>query len=126
MPAICSIIDTEDWNQIDDSKCSLFKSTKHLSPNQVIHLLENYFFQQIKKMKQKELLMKHTAEICQFFDAENMNGRKFVAMNKKEFVNGLKAFCNNKGLHAALTKLHKVMTDCDLNIMSHLQSECLC
>eukprot|EP01084_Bolivina_argentea_P269646 458320_1 len=52
-----AIIDTEKWDEVDDSECTLFKSVKHLANNQLVYLLQNYFFNQITKKKLKEKLL---------------------------------------------------------------------
>eukprot|EP01083_Nonionella_stella_P193970 715789_1 len=84
------IIDTEKWDEIDDSECTLFKSPKHLSHNQLVYLLQNYFFNQITKPAMKTLLLKYKDTIIEYFTNKKIDGKQFVAMKKRTFTKEIK------------------------------------
>eukprot|EP01083_Nonionella_stella_P279631 951219_1 len=107
-------VDTQHWEDVEDSECTLFTSVKHLSSTQLIYLVKHHF---INKMTQKnrDKLGKHEEKVCTYFTENSINGHRFVQMKKKEFVKALKTYCEDRALAGPLTQLYKVMTECNLS-----------
>eukprot|EP01084_Bolivina_argentea_P249776 418285_1 len=110
---------TESWLDVCDLTCTVLQNDKinmkDLSHKQFLYLLKQYWFDQIKEGKKKQLLNHYKDTIIASLINCKMNGRMFDSMPKKHFLEMVFAYCNDKTLTAALAKLYTNINKFDLD-----------
>eukprot|EP01083_Nonionella_stella_P298984 1014604_1 len=119
----------DEWNKIQEiTECPLFKSVKHLTHKQFVHVLDNYFFDAVDqsdnvKLWFKAMLIEKKDSIISYVEEKEINGNMFDKMTEFEFVKLFK----EKKLHSALVYLYRTIKQCDLakiNDIPYAEHEC--
>eukprot|EP01083_Nonionella_stella_P068578 182235_1 len=75
-------VETEHWEDGEDSQCTLFTTVKHLPHTQLIYLIKHHFIKQMMQ-KHQDKFAKHEEKVCTYFTDNEINGHRFLQMKKK-------------------------------------------
>eukprot|EP01084_Bolivina_argentea_P249777 418288_1 len=117
----------QEWSYLDDVECKLMSRAtgsnvaifvKDLSHEQLVYLLKEHCFDQIKDTEKLQLLQDYKLKIIEYFNVAKLNGLMFHSISKKGLIEAVTSHCNNKKLTGVLRQLYKIINEFDLNLIS--------